>query len=68
MTTITWQNPANNDWTVAAAWTGGVVPTGTDDVLFSVPGMYASTIAAAENVSVNTLLLSAGIVTVGVVH
>jgi fibronectin-binding autotransporter adhesin len=38
--TITWNNPAGGNWSVAANWSPNQVPTNTDTALITTPGTY----------------------------
>ena len=46
MTAITWKNPVNGNWNVAANWSTGAVPTSADDVTIAAPGSYTVTISS----------------------
>src|ERR1700722_13202497 len=45
MAVISWKNPVSGNWTVAADWSTGAVPTSADDVLIAAPGSYTVTIS-----------------------
>src|SRR5271155_5804580 len=40
MAAVSWKNPVNGDWTVAADWSTGKVPGAGDDVRIAAPGSY----------------------------
>jgi hypothetical protein len=45
MTAISWKNPVDGNWDVAANWSTGAVPTSTDDVTIAAPGSYTVTVS-----------------------
>jgi hypothetical protein len=60
MATISWLSGVSNAWNTPAAWSGGVVPSGTlDDVGIAAPGSYTVSLGAADSVTVNSLVLNA---------
>jgi autotransporter-associated beta strand protein len=48
MTAISWKNAVNGDWSTAADWSTGTVPSLTDAVTISVAGAYIVTISSAD--------------------
>jgi autotransporter-associated beta strand protein len=50
MAAISWKNPSNGDWDVAADWSTGVVPGGGDDVTISAAGPYVVTVGSSFTV------------------
>ena len=48
MTAISWKG-VTGDWSTAGDWTGGKVPTSSDDVTIAVPGGYTVTISKASS-------------------
>ena len=63
MASISWTLGVNGNWTTAADWTPGTVPTAADDVtidaLAPAGGSYVVTIAAGDSVSVHSLTMNA---------
>ncbi len=45
MAAISWKNPVSGNWTVAADWSTGAVPTLSDDVTIAAPGSYTVTVS-----------------------
>jgi hypothetical protein len=41
--TVSWTNTAGGNWSTAANWSGGVLPTAADDVLITAAGTYTVT-------------------------
>jgi len=48
MAAISWKNPVNGDWNVAANWSTGTVPTLADAVTISAAGPYIVTISSTD--------------------
>jgi hypothetical protein len=48
MSAISWKG-VTGDWSTAADWSGGKVPTSSDDVTIAVPGGYTVTISKASS-------------------
>ncbi len=46
MAAISWKSPVSGNWTVAADWSTGAVPTSTDDVTIAAPGSYTVTVSS----------------------
>ena len=62
--TITWNNPAGGNWSVAANWSPNQVPTNTDTALITTPGTYTVNLDVPGVVT--NLTLGAGGGTAGV--
>src|SRR6478736_2236593 len=66
---ISWINPAGGSWNVAANWSGGTVPTASDDVTIDLPGALTITHSSGTDTvhsltSQESLTLSGGTLTV----
>jgi autotransporter-associated beta strand protein len=48
MTAISWKTPVNGNWSVAANWSTGAVPTLADDVSISAVGPYIVVISSVD--------------------
>jgi hypothetical protein len=46
MAAISWKSPVSGNWTVAADWSTGKVPTLSDDVTIAAPGSYTVTVSS----------------------
>jgi Hint domain/von Willebrand factor type D domain len=55
VTTISWLNAVDGDWSNSADWSGGSVPGSTDSVLINQLGTYAVTITQPEAITGLTL-------------
>lgn len=60
MATITWKTAASGTWGTTTAWSGDLVPTGTDDVAITLAGTYDASIPGADSRSIRNLDLTAG--------
>ena len=55
MTAINWANSVSGDWTEAADWSTGAIPTSADNVTISAPGAYMVTVGSAIVIHVGRL-------------
>jgi hypothetical protein len=68
---VSWQNPVSGNWTTAADWSTGAVPTASSDVTIAVSGSYTVTInsaAAAHSLTIDdagATVLDSGTLTLG---
>ncbi len=46
MAAISWKSSVSGNWTIAADWSTGAVPTSTDDVTIAAPGSYTVTVSS----------------------
>jgi hypothetical protein len=60
MTTNSWKNPVNGDWTNAADWSSGAPPSSTDTVTIAAQGVYTITLYTA-GVAASMTLNDAGL-------
>ncbi len=52
MTTISWQNAVNANWTDAAGWSTGTVPGASDDAVIGAVGSYTITLNSSITVDI----------------
>ena len=48
MALVTWKTAVSGNWSTAANWSGGAVPSAGDDVEVALIGNYKVTVTAAE--------------------
>lgn len=53
--TVSWNNPAGGQWTVATNWNPAKVPTASDDVAITLPGSYVVTLDQNATIASITL-------------
>ncbi len=62
--TITWKGTVNNDWFNPGNWDLGRIPTAQDDVVINAPNTIIDTSSASGDITVNSLSLQAGTLTI----
>jgi autotransporter-associated beta strand protein len=55
MAAVSWNNPVNGDWNVAADWSTSAIPTSSDDVMFFTAEPYIVTVGAGISIGFGTL-------------